>query len=77
MADPYSNPTSRFVTQPAETSADTFQITSLSGANLVESAASAAIFVAGASGAACLARVMLKITVNGVVHYVPCSTVVW
>jgi len=77
MADPFSNPDSRYVVQPAETSADTFQLTAVSGANVAISATSAAVFVAGASGAACLARVMLKVTINGVVHYVPCSTVAW
>lgn len=77
MADPFSNPEGRYVVQPAETSADTFQLTAVSGANVVTSATSAAVFVAGASGAACLARVLLKVTVNGTVYYVPCSTVAW
>jgi len=72
MADAFSNPNNRFVVQPAETSADTLQVTALSAANIVTSATSAVSFTS-----ASLSRVMLKVTVNGTVYYVPCSTVAW
>ncbi len=77
MADAFSNPNNRFVVQPAETSADTLQLTARTVTNVAVSATSAATFVAGVSGAACLARVMIPVTINGTVYYIPASTVAW
>lgn len=76
-ADPFSNPDSRFVVQPAETSADTIQVTARTATDVVVSAASGAMFVAGASGAACLARNYITVVINGVTYYVPASTTTW
>ena len=72
MADPFSNPEGRYVVQPAETSADTLQITALSAANVAVSATSAVAFTS-----ASLSRVMVKVTINGTVYYIPASTVAW
>lgn len=77
MADPVTNADGRYVIQPAETSADTLQVTARTATNVMVSAASAATFVAGVSGAACLARNILTVVVNGTTYYVPASTTTW
>ena len=65
------------ILQPSAQASDLFAMSATTVTDVVLSATSAAMFVAGASGAACLARVLLKVTVNGTVYYVPCSTVAW
>ena len=72
MADPLSNSDGRYVVQPAETSADTFQLTALSAANVITAATSAVSFTSGS-----LSTHMLKVTVNGTVYYIAASTAAW
>ena len=72
MADPYSNPQNRFVTQPAETSADNLRLEARTLGNLLSSASTAADFHSAGK-----ATKMLVVVVNGTTYYVPASTTVW
>lgn len=72
MADPVTNADGRYVIQPAETSADTLQVTARTATNIVVSA-TAGIQFASAS----LARNIITMVINGVTYYVPASTSTW
>jgi len=72
MADPFSNPEGRYVVQPAETSADTLQLTARTATDVVTAATSAVAFTSGS-----LCTKMILIVVNGTTYYVPASTVAW
>lgn len=72
MADPFSNPNSRFVIQPAETSADTWQLTARTATSVVNTASAAADFHSAGK-----ATRMITIVVNGTTLYIPASTTTW
>lgn len=72
MADPLTNADGRYVIQPAETSADTWQMTARTATNLVVSATSAVAFTS-----ASLSRNILTVVVNGTTYYIPCATSTW
>lgn len=72
MADPIWNSTNRFVTEPAETSADTFQLTARTTADVIVAATSAVAFTSGS-----LSTLILKVTVNGTEYYIPASSTAW
>lgn len=65
------------VLQPNAQANDLLVISATTASDVVYSAASGAMFVAGASGAACLARNIVVVKINGTTYYIPASTVVW
>lgn len=72
MADPLTNADGRYVIQPAETSADTLQLTARTASDVIVAATSAVSFTS-----ASLSTLILKVTVNGTVYYIPASSVSW
>ena len=72
MADPFSNPNNRFVVQPAETSADTLQLTARTATNVITDASAAANFHSAGK-----ATKIIAVAINGTTYYVPASTTTW
>lgn len=68
MANPIWNGDNRFVVQPAETSADTLQITANTLADVLVTASSAAAFSATR---------YIPITINGTVYYIAAAAAAW
>lgn len=72
MADPFSNPEGRYVVQPAETSADTIQVTARTASNVVAAATSAASFLSGS-----VVTHRVAVVINGTTYYLGASTTAW
>ena len=72
MSHKYEFLSSVAILQPSAQASDLFAMSATTATDVVLSATSAVSFTS-----ASLSRVMFKVTVNGVVYYIPASTVAW